>query len=89
LEKIAQRDYDLVLTDVKMPDVNGPELHARALALRPSLAGRFVFMRGHTLSLATREFLDSTHAPMLPKPASVEEVTEVVRRALSAVRARG
>ncbi|MEP7050805.1 MAG: response regulator [Pseudomonadota bacterium] len=40
-------DFDVVLSDVMMPGVSGPELYARCFALYPQLAQRFVFASGN------------------------------------------
>ena len=35
LEKIASRDFDVVLTDLSMPETSGLEVCERVIALRP------------------------------------------------------
>src|SRR4051812_48434136 len=39
---------DAVVTDVRMPGLDGVELYRRAVARRPDLAGKFVFITGDT-----------------------------------------
>ena len=68
LEKLQLRPFDVVLSDVRMPDLDGPGLYARATALRPSLEHRFVFVTGDTFSPETQAFLERVQAPVLSKP---------------------
>lgn len=89
LDKIAAAEYELILTDMRMPGLDGPGLYREAVRLRPDLAARFVLMTGDTLSPETREFLERTAAPTLSKPADVGAVEQVVRRALAALRQTG
>lgn len=74
--------YDLVLCDVMMPDVDGPELYARIRAKRPDLARRFVFMTGGAFTERTRQFMQAVDNPRLPKPFDMRTVEELIRRAV-------
>ena len=76
---------DVLLTDVIMPDLNGPDLSAAMLALRPDL--RIVYMSGYAgADLAARIAMDRD-VQLVPKPfteaqllAALDEVLSTDRR---------
>lgn len=72
---------DLVLTDVVMPGVGGPELLAHLHARNPTLP--VLYMSGYTeQSIATRVGLDRG-LPFLQKPFTATELLQGVRAALN------
>ncbi len=83
LERVAQADYDLILCDVRMPGMDGPDLYRTLSATHPELLSRFVFLTGDTLNPESREFVQHTGAPCLSKPFDFDEVFRVVGRALA------
>jgi CheY-like chemotaxis protein len=72
---------DLLLTDVVLPDVEGPELAKRLLESRPAL--RVIFMSGYPGGALGQLFLsrDTVH---IEKPFSPEQLLATVRRTLDA-----
>ena len=84
LARLRERSYDLVLLDLRLPDVDGQSVWERALAPDPQLAGRVVFMTGDIMSAETQGFLDETARPFLLKPFTMEEVGRVVSEVLTA-----
>ncbi len=70
---------DLLLSDVVMPQMNGPEL-ARGL-VRHHPQARLLFMSGYTAD-AFHDSPDVAHAPVLPKPFSIDQLVRAVRAAL-------
>jgi len=83
LERVAQADYDLILCDVRMPGMDGPDLYRTLGSTHPELLSRFVFLTGDTLNPESREFVQHTGAPCLSKPFDFDEVFRVVGRALA------
>jgi nitrogen fixation negative regulator NifL len=81
LARLRAHRYDVVVSDIKMPYMDGPGLWRAVRQADPDLAARFVFFTGDTLSGATNEFLTSTGAPSLRKPFALQDV----RRALEQV----
>ena len=82
LEKLDHGGYDLVLTDIRMPELDGSGLYRAMQRHHPALAHRIVFMTGDSLSDETREFLGNLNAPLIHKPFDFSEVQRVVQDAL-------
>jgi PAS domain S-box-containing protein len=72
--------FDVVLCDLMMPGVSGPELYAEATRSYPSLGSRFVFMTGGAFTDSAREFLERTRRPILTKPFSTLSACRVVEQ---------
>jgi PAS domain S-box-containing protein len=84
LDKLQAREYDLILSDLRMPHLDGPGLYQALEQRAPGLCQRVVFLTGDTLSLESRTFLERVVAPTLNKPFSLDEARQVVRRVLNA-----
>lgn len=71
---------DVVVCDVRMPEVGGAEVYARIEAERPELLKRFVFSSGDVVSSENDRFLERSLAPVLQKPFELARLREVVDR---------
>src|SRR5262245_27894878 len=76
--------YDLIMLDLRLPDVDGQVVWQRALESHPRLADRFVFMTGDIMSAEIQDFLDDRGRPFLIKPFTMEQVGRVVSEVLAA-----
>ena len=76
--RLTRGDYDLVVSDLRMPDLDGPALYDFVRTERPDLAARMAFATGDTLGAAAARFLAEAKRPVLEKPF----VPEAVRRFL-------
>ncbi len=85
LEKLGDRDYDLILSDIRMPELDGPSLYRALTRDYPELCQRIIFITGDTLSQETMTFLEHSGAPTVRKPFALGELRQVVQRALSAL----
>ncbi len=84
LHRIEQQPYDLIISDLRMPELDGPGLYRELARRHPDLRRRIIFLTGDTLGPETMEFLERTGAPNLGKPFSLDEVQRVLQRALEA-----
>lgn len=71
---------DLIICDLRMPGVSGPEVHRWVSATRPELLNRMVFVSGDTASPETAAFLASSGCPILEKPFELSELAAVAAR---------
>ena len=78
LAQITENDFDLVIADVRMPDLDGPGLFRELKLSRPDLADRTVFVTGDTLSTAATAFFAETNRPVLEKPFTPDDVRKVL-----------
>jgi len=71
--------FDLVLCDVVMPDLSGPELYATIAKRWSHLTGRLVFMTGGAFTPGTLDFLARVPTRVLSKPFTVDRLRGLVR----------
>ncbi len=87
LRRAEERRYDLVVTDLRMPGLEGPELY-RALRRRyPDDPPRVIFMSANTGIDEYASFLAETGEPALEKPFNLADMRKVVLQVLSKPRA--
>jgi CheY-like chemotaxis protein len=82
--RLQHDDFDLVVTDLRMPGVGGQELYERAAEERPELLRRFVFATGDLARQETLAFLEKLPNRILTKPFEVETVRRVLAQAVLA-----
>jgi two-component system, cell cycle sensor histidine kinase and response regulator CckA len=75
-----QTKFDLLISDVIMPGMNGPELAGKLRAVRPGL--RVLYVSGYTDSAISREDELGPGTLFLHKPFTTEQLAEKVREIL-------
>ncbi len=78
--------FDVILSDVRMPELDGPSLYATLERTQPGLLKRTAFISGDTLSPSARVFLQRVKRPFIEKPFTLEEVRDLVARVLEDTR---
>ena len=86
LERMATERFDAILTDIRMPDIDGRALYREIERRWPGQAGRVVFVTGDTLASALREFVSETGRPVIEKPFLPSEVRRVVAELATSAR---
>jgi DNA-binding response OmpR family regulator len=81
--KVKAHEYDAVICDLKMPKLRGDEFYVKALAIRPSLADRFIFITGFATDANIALFFNKHQVKYLVKPFSISVLINCVKQLLS------
>jgi PAS domain S-box-containing protein len=87
LYKVTDCCADLILTDVVMPEMNGPEMARQILDVNPS--AKILFMSGYTADRVVRENLLAPGSAFIEKPFSPEALIRKAREILEAPETSG
>ena len=85
LAKLRSERFDVMIVDLRMPDVRGDVLFELAAAIQPQLRHATLFTTGDITDRAER-LIGACNCPMLRKPFELADVVETVRAFLPAVR---
>jgi len=84
LELVEETKFDLILSDYRMPFLNGKQFYEIVASRSPQLARRIVFLTGDLVNAETRHFLESTGNPHLGKPFKLGNVQQILAKSLPA-----
>jgi CheY-like chemotaxis protein len=87
LKKIEAQDYDLIFSDLRMPELDGVGLYRELERRQPDLLRRLVVITGTSAHPEYESFLAETHVPFLEKPFSLAALEALARQVLSASQA--
>jgi CheY-like chemotaxis protein len=79
LAHVERSAYDLILSDLRMPELDGPGLYRELERRRPELARRIAFVTGSAQSAGMEQFLARTGAPILYKPFRIQDLQKLVK----------
>ena len=83
LDRLKSERYDLILLDIKLPEVSGIELYKRTQKIAKSLARRVVFITGDVIGADTKNFLARTKALYITKPFDTEQLKKDINDILT------
>jgi len=85
LEMLAKAEFDLVISDFRMPVMNGEQFYQALIKTHPRLARRVIFLTGDVINEETQHFLASTGNPHLDKPFQLTRLEAVIGEILTTV----
>lgn len=83
LEKLDEGSYDLLLSDIRMPVMDGIELAHQASARFPDM--KILLMTGYAEQRERADDLASKIVDVVPKPFALPDIRKAVARALAGV----
>ncbi|GIV93888.1 MAG: hypothetical protein KatS3mg056_2597 [Chloroflexus sp.] len=79
MKALATQPFDLVITDLRMPQKSGFDLSEAIRRTYPHLAERIIFISGDTLSSLKPEQKEQLRGKLLSKPFSIPQLAELLR----------
>ena len=82
LVKMENKTYENIITDIRMPEMDGRELHSRIYETDPELASNIIFITGDTTSDDMSEYLNKTGNVYLEKPFKPQELLDTISKVM-------
>jgi CheY-like chemotaxis protein len=86
LTRAMQDPYDLIVSDIRMPEMSGVELYLRLRELQPAAAGRFFFVSGRPGDEQFNQEIRRWNVPMVAKPFTMARLAAACLPFLRAAR---
>ena len=80
---VERERFDVIITDLKMPGMDGASFYRQVRQRDPALARRIIFITGDTVSPDTRAFLQRVSNPVLAKPFKIGPLRDAIEAVLS------
>src|SRR5712692_9033689 len=68
---LADQVFDLIMIDIRMPELDGPGFYRELERSNPDQAGRVMFMTGGAVGAQTAGLVPTVRTPVLRKPLAV------------------
>lgn len=82
LEKLDTQRYDLIVTDLHMPKLDGSGFYRELTERRLHPSKKIIFLTGTTGGTEEHRFVQEAGLPMLLKPFNIAELINLVRNVL-------
>jgi PAS domain S-box-containing protein len=82
LRRALSSEYDFILSDIRLPLLDGPAVYEALRSERPEMLDHIAFMTGDALSPEVRSFLTRTGVAYLEKPFLPTDVLRLVSEAM-------
>ena len=82
LEKLAAASYDVILSDVRMPGMDGPSFYEAVNERYPNQVSGLAFITGDTLSPRVKSFLEASKRPFLEKPILPKDIRALIAQVM-------
>ena len=78
----AGERFEVIISDVMMPELTGPQLYAELERIAPDQAARMIFVTGGATDDAARAFVEAAPRPVIYKPVEADSLRAAVRKLL-------
>jgi PAS domain S-box-containing protein len=82
LGRVREREYDLIVCDLRMPRLDGPAFYRAIATSSPALSRRVIFVTGDVAGTEAGRFLEESGCRWLTKPFRLADLLRVAREVL-------
>ncbi len=79
---LDEKEYDLILLDIRTPVMNGKELYGHIKEKCPQLIDKVIFTTGDIMGGGIQQFLEEAGRPLIAKPFTPVELKAIVNETL-------
>lgn len=80
-QRLMDSEYDVIISDIQMPEMDGMQLYAKITQIKPQLARKFVFMTGAGNDENVKTFLRESGNYYVLKPFTNDVLIDVLWQA--------
>jgi PAS domain S-box-containing protein len=80
IQKLKAETFDLIVSDIRMPDLSGIQFYDWIKQSQPAMADRVLFTTGDSFDPETRAFLERSGLPCLGKPFDLKRLRQTLDR---------
>jgi two-component system NtrC family sensor kinase len=74
MDKLRKAPYDAIISDLRMPVMDGPSLYEALQHELPSYLNKIIYVTGDTLSTHVHDFLSKHPVPVVEKPYRLKDI---------------
>ncbi len=78
LHKLLDNDYEVVICDLRMPEMDGQNIYREICHSHPSLKDRFILTTGDVADPNAKQFAERNDIQLVPKPFTRQGILEAV-----------
>ncbi|MBV8548896.1 MAG: PAS domain S-box protein [Alphaproteobacteria bacterium] len=82
LDKLRKDTYDVIISDLRMPVLDGPGMYEVLRQELPRYVNRIIYVTGDTLSTHVQSFLAQYPVPLVEKPYRLNDVRQMIAQIL-------
>ncbi|MEW5806701.1 MAG: response regulator [Acidobacteriota bacterium] len=77
-EELEQRNFDIIILDLRIPDINGMQFYNTIKERKPDFLNRILICTGDTISAEVKEFLSKVNSIVLNKPFTLSDLKKSI-----------
>lgn len=78
LRMMQDEEYDVILSDFRLPEMNGESFYQEIHNRDPHMISRLIFVTGDSLNSRTLSFFKKQHIPYLTKPFDLDLLQDLI-----------